>query len=549
MARLALGLDSSTQSLSSIIVDIDNAEKLFEHSLDYRRDDRINNFGIGHDYIIPPRVDGEADQPPEMFLASLDVMFNDFQTLGVAVEDIALINSSGQQHGHVYLNDRAESQFSQLREGGCGELSLAMLLSGSFSYLTAPIWMTSNTVNQANCVRTEVGGSDTMIRLSGSNAPLRFTGAVIRRVAEQFPDVYRATENIQLISSLIPSILTGNSKAPIDFGNACGMSLMDYEKKNWSLELLKATSEGLPGGAGALAKKLPNLVPPDEVVGNIGTYFVEKYGFHPECKIITGSGDNPQAKTLVAGDLLSLGTSIVNMVSTGIDMRDLRGLANSMYDGVGRPFIFGCRTNGAMVWDRVRSLYGLEKKDYEQGEAALKQVTPGSSMTFWQPNNESFPPSGSFDVVRVAPHADTGLASDYSGVIDTSLAAVYVHSEQFTGTGDVPLYVTGGATDSPEILRRVAAIWNREVIPIEKGGPALGAAVAGIHAYCKSRNEPFCLEDYCRSVLRRSMPISPLPEDVKAYHFPGKFLEQFNVEEAKIIAQHPISQTPTKGGV
>ena len=33
MARLALGLDSSTQSLSSIIVDIDTAEKLFEHSI------------------------------------------------------------------------------------------------------------------------------------------------------------------------------------------------------------------------------------------------------------------------------------------------------------------------------------------------------------------------------------------------------------------------------------------------------------------------------------------------------------------------------------
>ncbi len=549
MARLALGLDSSTQSLSSIIVDVDTAEKLFEHSLDYRRDNRINNFGIGHDYIIPPRVDGEADQPPEMFLASVDAMFDDLQTLGVAVEDIVLINSSGQQHGHVYLNNRAESHFAQLRKADCGELSLAKLLSGSFSYLTAPIWMTSNTVNQANCVRTGVGGSDIMIRLSGSNAPLRFTGAVIRRVAEQFPDVYRTTENIQLISSLIPSILTGNSKAPVDYSNACGMSLMDYEKKIWAPELLKATSEGLPGGAGVLAKKLPNLVPPDTVVGKIGTYFVEKYGFQPECKIIAGSGDNPQAKTLVAGDLLSLGTSFVNMVSTGIDMRDMRGLANSMYDGVGRPFIFGCRTNGAMVWDRVRSLYGLEKEDYEPGEAALKQVTPGSSMTFWQPKNESLPPSGSFDIIRVAAHADTGLGLDYSGVIETSLAAVYVHSKQFTRTGDVSLFVTGGATDSPEIMRRVAAIWNREIIPIEKGGPALGAAVAGIHAYCKSRNEPFCLEDYCRSVLKRRAPISPLLEDVSVYHSPGKYLEKFRMEEAKIIAQHSISRTPTKRGV
>ena len=541
MARLALGLDSSTQSLSSIIVDIDGAEKLFEHSLDYRKDNRINDFGIGLDYIIPPRVEGEADQPPEMILASLDAMFDDFQTAGVAVEEIVLINNSGQQHGHVYLNNRAESLFAQLREGGRGELSLVRLLSGSFSYLTAPIWMTSNTVNQADCVREGVGGKDKMIRLSGSDAPLRFTGAVMRRVAEQFPDAYRATENIQLLSSLIPSILTGSSKAPIDYGNACGMSLMDYQKRNWAPELLKATSEGLPGGDEALARKLPDLVPPDTVVGNIGAYFVEKYGFCPECKVIAGSGDNPQAKTLMAGDLLSLGTSFVNMVATGGDVHDMSGMANAMYDGVGRPFMFGCRTNGAMVWDQVRALYGLGKGDYELGEAALNKVTPGSSMTFWQPKHESFPPSGSFDLIRVGSHADMRLGLDYSGVIETSLAAVYMHSEQFTRTGNVPLYVTGGATDSPEIMRRVAAIWNREIIPIEKGGPALGAAVAGVQAYYNSRNEPFALEDFSQSILRRREPITPRPEDVAIYHPPGKYLGQFRVEEAKIVAEHPIS--------
>ena len=541
MARLALGLDSSTQSLTSTVVDIDAAEKLFEHSLDYLTDKRINAFGIGADYIVPPRVQGEADQPLEMILASLDAMLGDLRIAGVVVGDIVLINNSGQQHGHVYLNRRAESRFAQIREGGSGESSLVNLLRGSFSYLTAPIWMTSNTVNQADCVRKGVGGRNKMIRLSGSDAPLRFTGAVVRRIAEQFPEVYRATENIQLISSLISSILTGNSKAPIDYGNACGMSLMNYRKKSWSPKLLKATSQGLPGGAGALKKKLSNLAPPDTVVGEIGAYFVEKYGFHPECKIIAGSGDNPQAKTLVAGNLLSLGTSFVNMVSTDGNVNDMSGMTNAMYDGIGRPFIFGCRTNGAMVWDRVRSLYGLEKEDYEPGEAALKKVTPGSSMTFWQPKTESFPPSGSFDITRVFPHADAWLGLDYSGVIETSLAAVYEHSQPFAGTDDAPMYVTGGATDSAEIMRRVAAVWNREVIPIEKGGPALGAAVAGVQAYCKSQNEPFDVEDFSRSVLRRMVPITPQPEDVAAYHSPGKYLEQFRAEEAKMIVLHPVS--------
>ena len=171
--------------------------------------------------------------------------------------------------------------------------------------------------------------------------PLRFTGAVIRRVAEQSASDYAATEKIQLISSFIPAVLSGNASTPIDTGNGCGMSLMNYRNKVWDTELLAATADGLPGGAEELSAKLPELTSPDSVVGNIATYFVERHGFSEECAIIAGSGDNPQAKVPVAGDLLSLGTSFVNMVSTDGDTLDPEGFANAMYDGINRPFMFG----------------------------------------------------------------------------------------------------------------------------------------------------------------------------------------------------------------
>ena len=116
MAKLSLGLDASTQSLSAVIVNIESGDKSFEHSLDYRRDNRLNDFGIRSDYIIPPRVDGEADQPPEMFWAALDVMFDDIRTAGISLTDVMVINNSGQQHGHVYLNKSAKEVFRQLRQ-------------------------------------------------------------------------------------------------------------------------------------------------------------------------------------------------------------------------------------------------------------------------------------------------------------------------------------------------------------------------------------------------------------------------------------------------
>ncbi len=531
--RLALGLDSSTQSLSAIVIDIDTAEKCFEHALDYRADARLNGFGIGEDYILPPREEGEAEQPPLMYLASLDAMFTDMREAGVALENIVAINTSGQQHGHVYLNRDADALLAQLVRRGEVPSPLRDLLKDAFSYPTAPIWMTANTVAQTDAVRNGVGGKAEMINLSGSDAPLRFTGTVVRRVAEQYPQHYAATAKIQLISSFIPAVLTGNINVPIDYGNGCGMSLMNYRSKAWDSALLTATADGLTGGTEALQSKLPALARPDSIVGNLAAYYVEKYGFEERCAVIAGSGDNPQAKVPVAGDLLSLGTSFVNMVSTDGDTLDPEGFANAMYDGINRPFMFGCRTNGAMVWDAVRNNYGLAKEEYAPAEAALKQVAPGQFMTFWQPKTESFPVSSAYELIR-AIGAPT-LAEDYTGIIETSLAAVYIYSAVFTKQTAAPLFVTGGATDSPEIMRRVAGIWNRPTLPVEKGGAALGAAVAGVKALYDAANETFDIEAFSASVLKRGEPIQPNPEDVEAYHGEGKYLERFREKYEQII--------------
>ncbi len=541
--RLALGLDSSTQSLSAVVIDIDTAEKCFEHSLDYRTDERLNQFGIGEDYILPPREEGEAEQPPLMYLASLDALFADMREVGVPLENILLINTSGQQHGHVYLNRDADALLAQLasfQNFNEDTRDLQILLKDVFAYPNAPIWMTANTTAQTDAVRNGVGGKSEMIDLSGSDAPLRFTGAVVRRVGEQFPECYAATAKVQLISSFIPAVLTGNADVPIDYGNGCGMSLMNYRSKAWDSALLAATADGLPGAVGALQSKLPALARPDSIVGSLAAYYIEKYGFDGRCAVIAGSGDNPQSKVPVAGDLLSLGTSFVNMVSTDGDTLDPEGFANAMYDGINRPFMFGCRTNGAMVWDAVRSHYGLAKEEYAPAEAALQTVAPGQFMTFWQPKTESFPVSGAFALIRAT--AESTLAEDYTGIIETSLAAVYIYSAVFTKQTQEPLFVTGGATDSPEIMRRVAGIWNRPTLPVEKGGAALGAAVAGVKALFDADTdreaEPFDVETFSAAVLKRGESIQPNPTDVAAYHGDGKYLQQFQEKYEKIMAEY-----------
>ena len=103
---------------------------------------------------------------------------------------------------------------------------MVTLLDGCLAYGNAPIWMNANTAKQRIFVKNYLGDNEKLIQLSGSDAPLRFSGLIIRRIAEEFPKAYEQTDNIQLLSSLIPAILTANSKIPTDFGNACGTSLV-----------------------------------------------------------------------------------------------------------------------------------------------------------------------------------------------------------------------------------------------------------------------------------------------------------------------------------
>jgi xylulokinase len=550
--RLALGLDTSTQGFTAVVIDIDSKEILRigdggkkAHSLDYLKDPRLNIFGINDDYILPPRVKGEADQPPKMFFTALDAMCNDLkERLGnhdLGLEDIVVINHSGQQHGHFYWNEAGLRSIENLKDPESAEKDLVANLEGGLAYLTAPIWMTANTNQEADALRRAAGGKEAMIQLSGSDSPLRFTGAIASRVAGQFPEAFTDTVKIELIGNAIPSILAGNSKTNVDWANGCGMSLMDYQRKQWSNELMEGAAQGTEFSSEDFQGKFPGLASPDDFIGNISQYFVQKHGFNPNCKIVRGSGDNPQTKVLVPGDLLSLGTSFVNMVSTKGETFDMQGYANAMYDGVDRPFMFGCRTNGAAVWDKAREEYGLGKKEYGPAEKALTTVKPGSlEMVFWQPRSESFPVSGELDLIRLNNDGDvfegeSTLGRDYGGIIDTSLAAVYLYSKGFARQTNEPLYVAGGANESPGVMRRVRGIWGRPTIPIEVGA-ALGAAVAGARAYLGSEGSPQNIDKYSQEVLGKKTQTYPDAADVDAYHREGGYLKRIGSRLDRLVS-------------
>ena len=505
----SLGLDFSTQSVKALVsvFNVASGEHSCpaEKSVNFVHDPRLGSkYPLSpDDYMCRERSEpGEANQQALLPVAALDAVLADLSAV-YDLGKIDVVNVSAQQHAHVFLARDAGSVLGRL-SGAAGAdpaLPLDQVLGDLFALPFMRTWRTSCTAEDAATVRKRVGGKRRMIEITGSDAPPRFSGFGLRRTALRFPEEYAASSRFHQLSSLIPAVLTGRADVPLDYGNACGTSMMDYSARDWSQPVLEAVAGDLPGGVPALRSKLPRIVSAKTIVGNVSGYFVAKYGFSGRCRVCVGSGDNPQTKALVGGTLLSLGSSFVLMAATSAGeggSYDWSGSANAMYDALDRPFVFGCRTNGALMWNRVREMHGVAPDDHQAFEAALGAAERATPRPFvWNEAPESFPVGPQCGPLRDGFEAER--AADISGIVNSSLGSVRLHSAGFTSTGG-SILVAGGPSASAGVCLRVSAIWDEVVHVVRSEGAALGAALSGAVALLESTHEGASYDEFVRKV-------------------------------------------------
>ena len=131
-----LGLDSSTQSLSALVVDTDTGKVVLDESL---------SFGTAlPEYASPNGFLEHADERvkhsnPLMWVDALDRLLETAKTSGFDWGSVSGISGAGQQHGSVYLATPIAKApaFSK-------EKSLAEQVAPLLSRKTSPIWMDSS---------------------------------------------------------------------------------------------------------------------------------------------------------------------------------------------------------------------------------------------------------------------------------------------------------------------------------------------------------------------------------------------------------------------
>ncbi len=523
MGKLFLGLDSSTQSLSAVVIDLDAHKVVYEKSLNF--DQALPQFKTKNG-VLPGRDPLVKHSSPLLWAAALDLLFAQMKKDKVALGKIIAVSGSGQQHGSVYLNDKALEAFANLDP----KKDLVANLEGVFARKTSPIWMDSSTAKECAEIRKKLGGIKFTASRTGSDTFERFTGPQIRKFYKTEPKAYEKTASIALVSSFMASLLAGTI-APIDYGDGAGMNLMDIRKKIWNHDALKATAPGL-------VKKLPTLADSGRVIGPVSAYFVRKYGLNPEAVATVWTGDNPASVvglglTKPGQVAISLGTSDTFFGTMQKCLTDENGEGHVFGSPAGDYMTLICFKNGSLAREKIREHYKIA--DWKKFGELVASVPPGNHDAVLLPWFEAeIVPRVNRPGIRRFNLDEKDLAANCRAIFEAQMISMRLHS-QWMQVAPAQICATGGAANDRALLQVMADVMNCRVVRIEVSkSAALGAALQAAHGWLVAAGKP-AKWDKLVADFTRPVPGSEILPDKKAVKVYDQLLEKYAACEADAL--------------
>jgi len=506
-----LGLDSSTQGLTAVLIDTDLGTVCHQALVNFGSD--LPEYGCPQGFLPhPDPLVRHAD--PRLWAAALELVLGRLRQAGVDLATVAGVSGSGQQHGTVYLRQPFP------REVSAG-VPLAETVGACLARPTAPIWMDSSTVAECREIDAALGGAQEVRRRSGSSAIERFAGPQIRRFAKTESAAYARTDLIHLVSSFMGSLLCGRS-IPIDLGDGAGMNLLNLAAGAWDQALLDATAPGL-------ASRLPALVPSNAVCGTVSPALVERFGFRPGTPVVAWSGDNPNSLIGVGGwrpgtAVISLGTSDTYFAAMSTPAVDPQGYGHVFGNPAGGFMCLICFKNGSLAREQVKATHGLSWRQFDADSFASTPPANHGNLLLPYFVPEITPLVLKPGAVRRGDRAfreGRDAAAQVRGLVEAQAMGMKLHSAWI---GETPerLRVTGGASRSDGICQVLADVFDATVERLEVGNSAaLGAAMRAAQAVggpsWESLSATFCRSDASRTVRPTRLGVAAYQELLPRY--------------------------------
>ena len=523
-----------------------------------------------------------------MWLEAVDLVLQRIKEEGLNFGQLKGVSGAGMQHGTVFWSKNAE----QLLKGLDAKKSLIEQLGdehkGAFAHPHSPNWQDASTQFQCEEFDMQLGDPETLAKVTGSKAHHRFSGPQIKRFRTKYPEHYDNVSRISLVSSFLASVFLGKI-GEIDISDVTGMNLWDINKGVWHPDLLELTA-GSKEGAKDLKEKL-GVVHEDggKEIGRISPYFVERFGFKPDTKIIAFTGDNPStilALPLRASDaMVSLGTSTTFLMSTSAYKPD------PAYHFMNHPTTAGlymfmlCYKNGGLAREHVRDQLNTSAtnptnwdtfNDTALTTSPLSQKEEGGDMRIglYFPRPEIVPnlragqwrytfTPGS-DVLKEVPSDPT--PEDARGIVESQMLSLRLRSQALVHAGkdkngaELPpqprrVYLVGGGSANQAIAQLCGEVLGsfEGVYKLDIGGNAcaLGSAYKAVWACERKDGQTF--EDLIGSRWDEDKFVKRVADGYKKGVFEtyGEAARGFSKMERLVIEEEGgmMHKTASSGGV
>ena len=414
---LVAGIDSSTQSVKVVVVEVESGRVLRSARASHPAGTEVSAEAWWTAYE-------QATADPEL------------------LQDVQAVAVAGQQHGMVTLDE-----------------------SGAL-VRDALLWNDNRSAPDAVDLIDELGGPEGWATAVGSVPVASMTVSKLRWLARAEPELAARTASVVLPHDWLTWRLGGRSFSPVtDRGDASGTCYYDATANDYRMDLVRqAIGHDLD---------LPRVAAPNEIIGKTPSGIAIAPGTGDN--MAAGLG-----LRLAAGEaVVSLGTSGTAFTRTEQQTHEATGTVAGFADATGAFLPLVCTLNGARNLVATAELLGVSLD--ELSALALQAPAGSEGLTFLPYlEGERTPPlpdaRGELLGVTLANLKPANLArATIEGVLWSLAYGVEVLREQ---TGDINhITLTGGAAQSPAVHRIAPAVFGLPIVVTQTfESVAVGAA-------------------------------------------------------------------------
>lgn len=404
-------------------------------------------------YSFFQKKTGWSEQNPDDWFLTLQKVLRRFVVeIADFSENLKGISFSGQMHSLVLLDEQKQ--------------------------VLRPAILWNDVRTSLECEQIKESCGDQLLEITKNQVVEGLTLPKILWVKKNEPEIWSKVRHILLPKDYLRYRLTG--KINMDFSDAAGTLLLDFEQRSWSEEI--AEIFGIP------SIYFPPLVESTKCVGMLLLESLDDVRINQKVKVMAGAADNACA-ALSAGifssekGLVSIGTSGV-FLTCGKSQKQTTGKLHWFDHAVSDSYyLMGVTLAAGYSLQWMKQTFAQEKS-FSEALSEIEQISPGANGLLFTP----------YIIGERTPHSDGHIRGSFLGIdtkhtfphfmravvegITFSLKDIQLLLEEMLQQTFTQVISVGGGAKNKEWAQIQADVFDVDIFGLAvEEGPSMGAAM------------------------------------------------------------------------